>query len=1069
MPLSPASSLSRTGSLARKQTAAPVLVASLSPLLVACLSPDPCRLTSEDKAQQTPSRVPAKRSGAILLQGYPQSSDGVFASLLLRSLFPHLCLYSMKYLIAALVAVCLSVAHAEVDPVWSAAVVETIDIAQLRGAGVVGFAGDQGLMVAGDEVQTGLAVIVAMELDKAPTITQLGEPRRDAATRFDAVLASSVEGLLVAGVERVGTVNERAFSAAIGADGQMLWALPGRVDHALLLSDDRVLLAASAVLTMRRFSTGQTLWMRNLLELDSVAVDGRVQLAHTAVEPLLVTYRSRLEAAAPFRRPRLLALDPVTGETMRDLSSISGLSLQDTPFGIGELAGDLVVPWTVSDASGNPGLLIERRDPVSGAVRWATELTNLSASGRQTRLVADPMSVHLVAHSGAQAELLSFESQTGGLQFRQSRVALSPPALFGAEGGDLVLARLDSGSAVIERLLAATGQVIWQTPWLTDGAHALAIASQGQTLELVAAVHEGPLLAFKHATLDQITGALLDERSEVPWLRRAALGASAVIADQPYLAVSELGVDKDAIELRRFQAETGALLATTHLQLSESPEFVDRLRILDGGADDVLVEVAYALPGGTARRTVVLFRIDATGTIVHALQVAANQYHLPRLVASPDGGFSWSYASCALPECTLVFALISRHDRLGNELWRDTQHADLLTVIGSDTFYSDYSDEEVQLRTHTGDISWRSPRVGNFGPFHTRALGTDSVVMASTETLPAPLPGRRLLIQNFDLASGSDLWADILTIDDDTYVAGPHLWTSETDQRLWVSGSVYPAPTDGSYLVSPFLASYDPDSGQRLQFQTLARGADASWSFQEAVLQQGGWFWRRADRNLQSTADALSRRRVLTRIDPADGSIAAEHLLYRDFDPAVSGKGTLRILDVAANGDTYFERRAIGEGLIRRIALERLPAPSLTSGDVQIELVDAAPLTGLGPSRPVRLRVSNFGSVLAMVHVSGQAPDSAVGVLFTRCETAAGVVSCPLPVSHDVLTLQLAPGSVAELTAEVWPAHFQPQSLTASSTVVFVADLPFASGDPDLGNNLTSVEVRLGGFGDSFE
>jgi hypothetical protein len=67
------------------------------------------------------------------------------------------------------------------------------------------------------------------------------------------------------------------------------------------------------------------------------------------------------------------------------------------------------------------------------------------------------------------------------------------------------------------------------------------------------------------------------------------------------------------------------------------------------------------------------------------------------------------------------------------------------------------------------------------------------------------------------------------------------------------------------------------------------------------------------------------------------------------------------------------------------------------------------------------------------------------------------------------LNLQLAPGSVAELTAEVWPAHFQPQSLTASSTVVFVADLPFASGDPDLGNNLTSVEVRLGGFGDSFE
>lgn len=975
----------------------------------------------------------------------------------------------MKQLFAGLVSVWLPVAHADVAPVWTAEVIETIDVAELRGTGVVGFAADRALMVAGDDVQAGLAVTVAMAFDEAPVTSQFGEPRWDAATRFDTVLASSGKGVLVSGFERVGTDDERAFSAAIDASGQQLWALPGPVDEAVLLPGDRVLLAASAVLTMRRYSTGQTLWIRNLLELDSVAVDGRVQLSYTA-ESLLVSYGSRPEVGAPYRRPRLLALDPDTGQTTHDLTSISGLALQDTPFGIDELGGDLVIPWTITDASGNPGLLIERRDPATGVVSWATELSNLPASGRQTGLLVDPGAVQLVVHAAAQAEVLSLDSETGALRFRQSRSASSPPQLSAADAGDLVLARLEGGSVIVERLLGATGQAIWQTEWLTMGAHAVALAPSGHTLDVAAAVHEGPLLALKRARLDPTTGNSVDESSEVPWLRRAALGASAVIAGQPYLAVSELGANKAAIELRRFQAETGEWLATTHLQLSESPELVNRLRILDGGAGDVMVEVVYSMPGGTARRTVVLFRIDATGAVVHSLQIAVNEAGLPRLVASPDGNFSWGYIRCGTaPECTLVAFVVSRHDRLGNLMWQDTANANLLTVIGSDTFYSDFSDEEVQLRTHTGEVFWRSPRVGNFGPFHITPLADDGVVMASTETHPAPLPGRRVLIQNFDLAGGDEHWSDILAIDDDTYVGGPHVWTAETDQRLWVSGNVRPATSDGSHPVSPFLASYDPDSGQRLLFQTLARGADAYWWFQDAVLQQGGWFWMRADRNLQPAFSALSRRRVLTRIDPADGSIAAEHLLYRDFNPAISGKGTLRLLEVAANGDVYIERRAHGEGSIRRIALERLPAPALTSGDVQIELVDEAPFAGIGPSRPLRLRVSNVGSVPATVEVSGHAPASDVGILFTRCEAAAGLVSCPEPVSPDRLPLQLTPGSIAELTTEVWPTHFQPQSASASSAVVFVADLPFSAGDQNLGNNLISVEVRLGGFGDGFE
>jgi hypothetical protein len=543
-----------------------------------------------------------------------------------------------------------------------------------------------------------------------------------------------------------------------------------------------------------------------------------------------------------------------------------------------------------------------------------------------------------------------------------------------------------------------------------------------------------------------------------------------VIDGQPYLAVSELGVAKETIELRRFQRETGQLLSTTQLQLSESPEFVDRLRIHDGGAGDVLVEVAYAMPGGTARRAVVLYRIDATGTVANTLQVAANQHGLPHLETSPDGSFSWSYDRCGTaPECTLLVSLISRHDRLGNLMWQDAMHANLLTVIGSDTFYSDYADEEVQLRSHTGDISWRNPRVGSFGPFHTAALGQDSVAMASIETLPAALPGRRVLIQKLGLVDGDERWSDILAIDDDTYVGGPDVWTSVTDQRLWVSGYVRPATTDGSFFLSPFLASYDPDSGQRLRFQTIERGADAFWWFRDAVAQQGGWFWRRADRNLQPADDALSRRRVLTRIDPADGSIVSEYLLYRDYDPAISGKGTLRLLGVAENGDVYIERRALGDASIRRISLERLPAPSLASSDVQIELLDTAPPTGLGPSRSLRLLVSNPGLVAVTVNVSGHAPGSDVAFLFTRCEAVTGAVNCATPASSDGLALQLAAGSVAEATVDVWPAHFQPQALSESSTVVFAADLPFSEADQNLGNNIIAADLRLGGFGDGFE
>jgi hypothetical protein len=35
--------------------------------------------------------------------------------------------------------------------------------------------------------------------------------------------------------------------------------------------------------------------------------------------------------------------------------------------------------------------------------------------------------------------------------------------------------------------------------------------------------------------------------------------------------------------------------------------------------------------------------------------------------------------------------------------------------------------------------------------------------------------------------------------------------------------------------------------------------------------------------------------------------------------------------------------------------------------------------------------------------------------------------------------------------------------------VVFVADLPFATGVENLGGNIVSAVIRLGGFGDGFE
>lgn len=965
-------------------------------------------------------------------------------------------------LFAATVSLGLYAAPLSASPVWIASEGESIAEPLVgTGSARVAWLGDRAAVVSASFNERGVVATLVDGMDGPPLRGQFGA-RQSRLLAVDRVLATLPDGMLLSGRERIGDpFVERAFVAYVSDQGRLLWAHPGAASDGLL-RDGVAVVRSGSILRAFDTASGELRWSRALNDLLPTVSNTFVKLASTPSYPLLAQV-SHTDPVQQRTSPFVLNIDLSTGELVWQWRLPAGPGYSAAVCGMAEVNGDLVLPWRMLNTT---DFLVERRRG-DGSVVWASTLVDVAYSGNHAcALVANADRVALATNDLSNTETIGLTAATGQLSWRQIRLGGGAPRLLDLASDDLLFLPAPSGpTRIVQRLNASTGSVVWEATLPNDGA----IAVRQDAAVIALASYDSSVPALLQRYLDPADGQILSQGSEVLTIQRTLPSAASFVAGVPYLVGAGQGPERRNIQLRRLDPLSGVLQWEQTYLLPEAAASVGSVSLQSDGVDGVLLGVHYTPQNSSSGpERWLLMRVDAAGSAVfQRLFTQTPSASTASFRAHPNAELTLSVDECTNPPgCSSSERSIVRIDGLGQERWRRSVISTLIGPVGQSILYLDRTSFAIPLIGADGLERWQRPGTSGTIPEAVLDLNT-SVAYAETR-----------------ITSSSSEW-ELFSLDPDT---GAVLWSDLppapfANYRI-VQGVPYLAP-DGSSLVtplrtslpgneleridSPLLLKHQIGNGQRLAYHAPSGGVDRYWTLGGMLGSTPGPLWMRGTRYLDGFGGREQLRFSVARIDVDTLEVLADYQLLRDLDRPVQDTGSFRPVALADNGQIMIESWGSEVDGVHRYQLRSLPAVSDSVVDLQVTLDDQSPLTALGPSRMVQVRVSNPGDAAQQAQIESVSPSGQAWAILRGCVLQGGGQCPPLSTSGR-RSFDLDSNAEMILSFEVFGQSFVPSRQPDTPDIVwFVVEAAAGVGDRDLGDNLVAALVSLGGFGNGFE
>ncbi len=953
------------------------------------------------------------------------------------------------------------------EPVWTANVgefeiveVEDSSFGINRSSGV-GWIGDTALLVVGLLTAPGGGVVVASGLDGETARSQFGAQFQNP-LRIHRVIGNSQSALLVTGLEDLNLPTERPFLASIDVDGRLRWAAHGSASLAMFPSPEIVALVDGSRVEARAADDGRVIWVREFNDLlPEVDADTTLSAASTPSYPLVL----RAVATGPDglrQNPFIINLDAQTGETLWQWRAEPALGAGSGFCEIAEVDGDLVLPWRLSNGT----MLMERRNGADGSLVWRTALSNWGVDFGPCPVVANPDVVAILSWTGSSAQSFAgLDAATGVERWRSFHVSEAGSDMLDLGSDGLLLVDAPTATGVtVQRVSRSDGTAVWSST-LTGSDWARARIN-GSTIEVAGRVEASTDSdALQIWQLNLADGVESTTRVEALLAKRALPSDARFLDGIPYLLSGGLGEDRRGLELTRLDQSTGEVVWTRNLTAPAAPISVADAHIHSDGTAGVMVVVESR--DGDHPTATTIARFDAFGQLHYQvlLPQPTVRFGYP-LATHGDGEFSVGYQPCtATVPCFPEAAVVARFDNSGLERWR--RPGKLVAASGDATVVWNASEGQTQTYDPVGNLLWQRSDTG---------MATDAAFAASTMALLGyeGVGSIGAVVLGLTSQSGVAQWIDRPLDDEGVRINGDSInLLAATGQWLMIGAKARFVAPDQRFR-NPVLASYDTATGQSAAIRTLDSGVDPYLALGRPLVATPTEIRTPGLRLLDGEIDAQERRVTIARLDTQSLQLDYEHLIARDLDPPLGRLEDSSVTALLGDQSVLVEASSETTDGVYRKSLMRLPALSAALVDLQLSVVNTdAPITALGPSVPVALRVHNAGPNVAVNLTLGSSiPDGEASAVLYACQLE-GAGACPdlaaLPTAAEV-QLTLNPGAAAVVRFEVYGNRYLPQRQPLESTPVkFYVEPAYAVADTDLGDNVVVAQISLGGFGNGFE
>lgn len=843
----------------------------------------------------------------------------------------------------------------------------------------------------------------------------------------------------------------------LDAAGRSLWRRDLDADQARLLGDGDVLVLDGNVLTRLSALDGSVRWGRNLLDLADDSWSGDYRLGEGAgsqIDIMALFVGRRLAGTAATPRHWKLAIDVDTGELRWatpapvDAASIWAPRCMPTVWGAdridvhfeGAQVADVVV--------------VERRRRSDGVLLWSRRLPASYADHGLCTLSVSGEQMYLSFDEGQSPGRLIALDTTGNLRWQRELSSAHQVQMLPVTGDDLILAEAvfgfpDPPQHLVSRWRAADGNRLWtfavpavQLDMRGDGAN-FALAWVAET--------SNPTLAH-YQRHDAASGVELGEWNASVFGFRAAPVATVAWAGNPCSAVVA-PVSPAKIDLVCLHEQTGMPIWQASTPPLDPAESITALQWSTLGANSLLLRATTlaTTPDGDLRRDH-LYALDPITGLV--------QWHNIRLgflslLAGADGDVYVNDRDCVdQTTCAGAPYLLRRlAGASGAEIWRRSfglsplaAGAGLMVAWQQETGLRGF----VALDAGSGAERWFRA-VSSAGQLVPTALVTTSGALLLKHE-PSNGASRSVEVRRVSLDDGSELYALAPSIPAQRTESA--LLHESSDGKLLLSAT----QTTGAWLMRTQLADGAPD----WQIYPPATPPESRWVRFPGAVPTGHWAYQTRRRG-----DQLERR-ALSRMQPDDGALMAEHLYATAVPSEGIAFGSVTLLTLSADGHALAVDHSRFVQGVEQTSVQRWPIPSDATGDVSVQFVGAEPGSGMGASIEVKLLVTNNSPQMVpdlLVHA-----DSELSTLWFRLRGCEPVSACMQQAAGaDSLRLSMPAQSQATATFEIHDPGYRPQARLGEDVAVFRVDTPFVFGDLDLGNNVVSTSVRLGGMANGFE
>lgn len=860
----------------------------------------------------------------------------------------------------------------------------------------------------------------------------------------------------------------------VETSGRVLWAQRWDARSARFLANGDLILQAEQQLLRLRGSDGGVVWTRNLLDLHPFAFNGGFVLGDE-VDTQVDVAASLFVSETPLAPWRALgfqfAFDPANGDlrwAQPQEQAATGVLYVFVGCPTSQFADSIVQVWGYSTGTATRWV-IESRRRVDGALRWTVGRPEGPVEESCT-LLATPSGVYLALREDYSSFSISaLDAASGRLRWQQNMPGVLQMKLLEGADGNLLAAQGERDAQDVYRTRfssyrAGDGGTQWE--FVVPG-YKFDWQRRGTDLLLATTPVPDNIPRARREVRDAASGALRSADDADLTGRVAPVHATGFVGDAACHALVD---PSNAVDLRCLDGISGSPRWTRQIPPLAPGDITTSVQIGALAAGRVRLAITFSRTvGAELQHWARVIAVDgATG--VALWELPSERYILSNLAADDGGAILTSFSCPTPPACTDGTQYLRRFAGAdGALLWSRElpgPHSSLvLATRGSTLVNWRYTGSNRGLfagvDAHLGGDRWEAQANAGTVVQPTALVTAGGHVVVKQEAIAGT--SREIELRGLDPVTGAQRWLLVPGV--------PHT-------RSW-QGILSELPGDTALvtgmrnfsegnrnLTGPWLAAVDAASGSLRWEHAPGVGRDGQRLVRAVRATAGGVRLV----NQVRTFGSLRERRALSSFAPESGDLGGEHLYASAPGFPQDRFGEFRVGASLADDSVLvesFQGRVDGDAIP---SLQRLPAPIGPEGDLEVSVANSAPITALGPTTVVEVRVENHSAHAISELRAGFIYPYALRARFLDCVAIAGSSTCAAEVDGpDDALVYLGPGAIALIRYEMFTASYSASRRGNVETGHFYVDTPYDFGDTDLGNNIVEVGVSLGGMPSGFE